>query len=123
MPANEKSCGVKFHQRCIHRAWFCQLGLLVLGLIAATAQTPSEVASLEKTQERIQGAINSARDLWRIKRHPDKAREVIAVARATDTNAAPLLMELAVLEVYQTNHAAADLAAQMALSLAATPLE
>jgi hypothetical protein len=111
---------MKFHKRPIHRQWLGLLGGLALSFATASAQSPEKSEALQR-QERIQNAINSARDSWRIKREPDKAREVLAAALVRDTNAPPLLIQLAVLEIAQTNHAAADNAARALISHATTP--
>jgi len=107
------------HKRPLQLVLLCGLGCLPSGL-TSFAQS-SDKSELLQRIERIQAAINSARDSWRIQHQPDKARKILAAARATDTNAAGLLMELAVLEVAQTNHNAAAHAARTALSEVKTP--
>ena len=87
-------------------------------------------ATLERAQraegdatDRVEAAVALARDLWRFQHQPAEARRVLARARALQAKPAWPLLELADLETFNGNYAAACAAARSALSAAATGQE
>lgn len=76
-----------------------------------------------EAKDRVKVGVALARDLWRIQRKPDEAREVLAAARALGVNPAGPLIELAALEASAGNYNAACEAARTALAVSTNAQE
>ncbi len=125
------------------------LCLLFLCRVAAGANSPDirslldeanqqltrwEVKSYEQTlrrawqsegaaEDRVEAGVALAHDLWRIQHKPAEARKLLATVRALKAKPAWPPLELAGLETFAGNHAAACEAARAALAVAASGQE